>query len=284
MVAQLAATVATLADELQELRSGSPPAQARNPGPDPDDVDISTLRRMEPLSSRVDAMLAEDTALPQNPASELLNLHMLTGGKLLKSPRDAPIRKIVYSILWPNQMVSRLAGATAGVKYDDLTMCEWVLGTTKILLLPEVSDSEKTGRLNHTETIMALARHYAWQEIRAMYGAVLDDIQYGTLKWTDSIQAYKDTHMIQSALLSNKSHSKSPKFTSALQEQQTCRKYNFELCTRAQCPYRHVCFFCHRFRSETAQHKAKDCPHRQEQGPARPTTTQHAATPQQTSN
>lgn len=261
-VAQLTATVAMLADDIREMKSGENPVK---PTEDTPELDLSGLRRMEPLSSRVDAILTSDTALPGSTTTATADLmHLLTGGKLLKSPRDAPIRKIVKNILWPNQLVSRAAGANNGIKYDELSLCEWVIGVTKIIQLPETSPAESKARLSHMESVMSLSRYYNWPDVRSMYGTVLDDIQYGSCSWQHSIQPYKDTHLNPAALLTKTTTKPGRSPTASLQEMpQVCRKFNFETCTRSPCQYKHACFTCQKYHGEVAMHKAKDCPQRQ---------------------
>ena len=84
------------------------------------DANIDELRRSTILGARVDAAMTSDPAL--RVLDDMMNIHALTGGKLYKSPRDTPVRKIIHHILWPNQFVSRLAGASAGL---NMTTYPW---------------------------------------------------------------------------------------------------------------------------------------------------------------
>ena len=136
-------------------------------------ANLDAMRASQQLTARVDSAMSADAGI--------LDLHYLTGGKLMKSPRDAPARKITRSVLWPNQFVTRMQGAAGAVKYDDLTMQELALGVLKVAQLSEVPENERKARLGHLETVMNLARYYTWPAVRNMYGVVLEDIQYGSL-------------------------------------------------------------------------------------------------------
>ena len=296
-VENLTETVGTLVADVATLKSGamgsspsiSPPARQSSPPqwpthdqayarrPVPTDVSatpavmssaipevtLQQLPAVPELAHRADALLSSGPDV----ATDLVNLHYLTGGKLLKSPRDAPVRRIVRTVLWPNQFVTRLVGSQGVVKFDDLTLPEFSLGSLKIIQLPEVSSAEKTSRIRHLEWIMNFARFYAWPTIRAMYAVVLEDVQYGAANWGDSIQQYKESHMLASNLLHgqdipHRDSSKSTRLQASDYTPQPCRKYNFELCQRSPCPYRHVYINCLRGHGETAQHPNKDCPRR----------------------
>ena len=125
----LTTTVLALAQEVSMLRtevretpaSGIPMARASmtsgtnclSPVPP---ANLDAMRASQQLTARVDNAMSTDAGL--------LDLHYLTGGKLMKSPWDAPARKITRSVLWPNQFVTRMQGAAGAVKSDDLTMQE----------------------------------------------------------------------------------------------------------------------------------------------------------------
>ena len=225
-------------------------------------ANLDTMRASQQLTARVDSAMSADAGL--------LDLHYLTGGKLMKSPRDAPARKITRSVLWPNQFVTRMQGAAGAVKYDDLTMQELALGVLKIAQLSEVPEDERKARLGHLETVMNLARYYTWPAVRNMYGVVLEDIQYGSLDWSENIQGYRDAHMQPSALLTRgdipsivgANRTRHITATNAPAVPEICRKFNFEECPRSPCPYLHVCSACKRYHGEVQNHKAKDCARR----------------------
>ena len=262
-VSELTATVQLLSDDLASLRR-----DLTKPGDESDtsiqpavpDVTLPELRAMPQLNARVDSLMNRDTS------TDLVNLHYLTGGKLLKSPRDAPVRRIVRTVLWPNQFVSRLVGSTTVLKFDDLSLPEFSLGGLKIIQLSEIPLAEKTARIQHMEHMMSLARHYAWPSIRAMYAVVLEDIQYGNATWGDPIQPYKDAHLLPSNLLPapySQAQGGGKLFRTSTQDipvSQLCRKFNFDTCTRLQCPYKHFCMSCLRARGEKTPHATKDCP------------------------
>ena len=63
-------------------------------------VNLDAMRASQQLTARVDNTMSTDAGL--------LDLHYLTGGKLIKSPGMPHARKITRSVLWPNQFVTRM--------------------------------------------------------------------------------------------------------------------------------------------------------------------------------
>ncbi len=275
-VAALTSTVTDLVREVAALKTanspravaGNPAASAARPERDQSsvipDVSLATLRRMQPLNSRVDALME-----PLVPAA----VHAASDGKsCVKSPRDAPTRRIIRSILWPNQMVTRLGGAGASLRYDELTLPEFVLGSVKIVRLPELPPGEISARLSHLDSVMTLARHYTWPSVRSLYGAVLEDVQYGSSDWSVSVVGYRDALLTPMNLLAAPTTRGEPDETSMARTRkpgvgeytQSCRKFNWETCHRSPCPYLHICSSCMRYHGSRESHKAKECARRAE--------------------
>ena len=274
----LVVAVTSLASDVKQLKTEAKKAEAMPSTPymEPEipsisqpmvgaPVSLNGIRSCPEIAARVDNVMAQDAT------ADLLNLHYVTGGKLLKSPRDAPTRRIMRTVLWPNQFVTRMSGATGACKYDELTVPEFMLGALKIVQLTEITEEEKKSRLEHLELIMTLARYYTWSAIRNMYGVVLEDVQYGSLNWGQSIQGYKDAHMHPGAMtqpaIGSVRDARTPKLTrptptTTLASTDPCRKFNYEECTRDPCPYLHICLTCRRYHSETQSHTARDCPRR----------------------
>jgi hypothetical protein len=94
-----------------------------------------------------------------------------------------------------------LVGNHGVAKFDNLTLPEFSLGTLKIIQLPEISTFKKAARITHLEAILKIAHYYTWPAIRSMYAVGLEDVQYGSTNWGDSIQTYKESHMWPSSLL-----------------------------------------------------------------------------------
>ena len=90
-------------------------------------VTLPELRAQQPLNTRVDACLDNNLGLPGAAMNmDLVDAHYVTGGKIFRSPRDAPVRKIVHHT--PNQFTTRMPGGPS-IKFDDMSLCEFVLGS-----------------------------------------------------------------------------------------------------------------------------------------------------------
>jgi len=202
----------------------------------------------------------------------LADLLTSSGGKSLKSPRDAPARRVVNSVLWPNNFVTR-SGASF-VKYDELTLEEFTLGMIKVIRLPELPSAEMSARLAHLEYIMAAARIYQWPALRSLYATALEGVQYGDLTWDFSFTDLKERELHHGHLLSARLESDTGRMGGSRKQGEPCRKWNFSSCARQPCPYAHICSTC-AYAKETAYHRAADCYRRREPqhrvtGPAPP--------------
>ena len=109
------------------------------------------------------------------------------GGKSLKSGKKSKIMTTVfYPQLWPHSFLS-LTNARRGIKYDDLTLEEFVAGYGQILQSPDIAETERSARLKHSVSLMYFAQQYEWQAVLSSHGAVLLEIERGLLKWGDSL-------------------------------------------------------------------------------------------------
>ena len=177
-------------------------------------------------------------------------------GKGQKSPRDAPTRRIKSTVLWPNHFVTR--SSTSFVKYDNLTLEEFVLGMVRIIRLPEISTVERAARLQHLENIMVSALVYQWGPVRSMYASALEAIQYGDLTWDFSYTALKERELHPGHLKVHSSDDQTSKPKDA------CRNWNYRVCERPDCPYQHICAACMAHYNEIKYHRAFECPRRKE--------------------
>jgi len=131
-------------------------------------------------------------------------------------------------------------------------------------VLNELPDNERAGRLAHMVIVMSLCRHYQWPTVRGMYANILEDIQYGTIQWSDTITPYKEAALNPSMLLATKVPSQYPKNKVVGTNSQICRNYNWSFCSRKPCQYQHKLSYCLKYKGETVEHAGKECRHRQE--------------------
>jgi len=279
-VGALLDAVTALTAKVERLESNMAPAVAQVEVDVPvsdlqltDQTTLADLRGNPTLNARVDAMLTSGLSRrPQLTSEQQVLQEPLTtqdtglladilsssaAGKWLKSPRDAPSRKIKSAVLWPNHFVTR--SNASFVKYDDLTIEEFVLGMVRIIRLPEVTAVERAARLLHLENIMVSALVYQWGPVRSMYAAALEAIQYGDLTWNFSYAALKERELHPGHLL--RVHSTPDQTT---RPDEPCRNWNYRGCERPGCQYQHICAPCMAHYQETAYHRALECPRRKE--------------------
>ena len=105
------------------------------------------------------------------------------GGKSLKSGKESKITTtVLYPQLWPHSFLS-LTNARRDIKYDDLTLEEFVAGYGQILLSPDIAETERSARLKHLVSLIYFAQQYEWQAVLSFHRAVLLEIERGLLKW-----------------------------------------------------------------------------------------------------
>ena len=87
------------------------------------------------------------------------------GGKSLKSAKESKITTtFLFSQLWPHSFLS-LTNARRDIKYDDLTLEEFVAGNGQILQSPDIEEIERSARLKHLVSLMYFAQQYEWQPV-----------------------------------------------------------------------------------------------------------------------
>ena len=79
------------------------------------------------------------------------------GGKSLKSGKESKITTtVLYPQLWPHSFLI-LTNARHDIKYDDLTLEEFVAGYGQILQSPDITEMECSARLKHLGSLMYFA-------------------------------------------------------------------------------------------------------------------------------
>ena len=110
---------------------------------------------------------------------------LFTSGKL-KSGKEAKLTStVLFPQMWPHSFLC-LTRAQREVKYEDLTLPEFVAGYTQILQSQDISPHESAARLPHLFSLMYFAQQFTWPAVLNFHGAVLLEIERGLLKWGDS--------------------------------------------------------------------------------------------------
>ena len=109
------------------------------------------------------------------------------GDKSLKSEKESKITTtVLYPQPWPHSFLS-LTNTRRDIKYDDLTLEEFVAGYGQIRQSPDLTEMERSARLKHLVSLMYFAQQYEWQAVLSFHGAVLLAIERRLLKWGDSL-------------------------------------------------------------------------------------------------
>lgn len=238
-------TVKQLSEKVQQLEQSQGAQSTSSNLPNaPVDITIDELRDTPNLAERADAYLSQQSGIAPS------------AGKNTKNPRLSSSKKIVHQILWPHHYVYR--PGKSDLSFDDLSISEFVAGTAKILLLPEITDDEKRNRTEHLHYLMYLSSYNDWTVVRNMYGAALKDIQCNLRKWSDSLSGLKDLLLQQSQ--APRSMPVSTASTSAAANQSYwCRKFNFSECKNPNCRFDHKCVYCWSNFNQHASHPSKRC-------------------------
>ena len=159
-------------------------------------VTLPELRAMARLSRKADQQVAQlgladssastidfdgDDSDLQSPLSTKSKIVHAYGGKFLKSGKEAKITiTVLYTQSWPHCYLSITHGRR-DVKYEELTLEEFVAGYGQILLFPDLSEVERCSRLKHLVTLMYFSQLYGRQAVLSFHGAVLLEIERGFL-------------------------------------------------------------------------------------------------------
>jgi len=192
----------------------------------------------------------------------------------LKSGKTAKITsRVVNPQVWPHSELS-LSYVTKNVRYDELTMEEFVAGYSSILSRPRISPVEKEARITHLTRLMYLAIQYEWGAVRDFHAAVLLEIERGFLVWGDSLARVE-----QHALIGRW---KPPPASRKIQITSTatlfCRDFNHGRCQQEKDHYgmikgvrkwlQHICAKCLTANKAVVRHaeQSSECPLHSDKG------------------
>ena len=136
-------------------------------------VTLPELRAMQDLSQQADRCIAQlglaDSSASDSDHDEVEPpAHVRAkgtsasngGDKSLKSGKESKITTtVLYPQLWPHSFLS-LTNARRDIKYDDLTLEEFVAGYGQILQSPDLTEMERSARLKHLVSLMYFAQQY----------------------------------------------------------------------------------------------------------------------------
>ena len=112
---------------------------------------------------------------------------------------------VVRSERWPHVFLSPVFGAKTDIKYDDLSIEQFVGGYSRILVQPDISQPEKEARINHLSHLMDLAGTYQWKAVLCFHSHCLMEIERGVLQWGDSFTHLEGVSLSPATVLRQKS-------------------------------------------------------------------------------
>ena len=166
----------------------------------------------------------------------------------LKSGREAKATsEVLYPQRWPHSFLY-LTRAQRKVKYEELTLAEFVAGYAQILLCKDISPLERTEHKKHLVSLMYFAQQYEWSAILNFHGFILLEIERGLVHWGDS-----HLHLESKTLYGHPLQEKSPTSSSSApvlfchdyqQEQCISVKDHFGFIRTGRKWLKHICAAC----------------------------------------
>ena len=263
--------------EAQFSPSSAPPP---NPGV-PSRVTLPELRDMKDLVSQVDSRVSqlgplwessdesdgeEDFDRAQIAGAAATGAKPKRAGKF-KSGKEARVTCTVrYPQLWPHSQLTFVHNKRE-IRYEDLTIEEFVAGYGEILQTPNITEQEKSARLRHLVSLMYFAQQYEWHAVLSFHGAVLLEIERGLLNWGASF-----IHLESRTLYSHLKSSTNTRPSKSTMPILFCRDYQRQQCTHSQDHFgyirgerkwlRHICAECWTKNRQQELHRegSPDCP------------------------
>ena len=182
----------------------------------------------------------------------------------LKSGREAKATsEVFYPQRWPHSFLC-ITRAQREVKYEELTLAEFVAGYAQILLCKDITPLERTEREKHLVSLMYFAQQYEWSAVLNFHGSVWLEIERGLVQWGDSY-----LHLESRTLYGHPLKEKSPTSSAPVL---FCRDYQREQCISVKDHFgfirgerkwlKHICAACWtRLRKqESHREHSSDCP------------------------
>ena len=168
-------------------------------------------------------------------------------GKLKSGQEAKATSKVLYPQRWPHSFLY-LTQAQRKVKYEELTLAEFVAGYAQILLCKDISPLECTERKKHLILLMYFAEQYEWSAILNFHGSILLEIERGLVHCGDSY-----LHLESKTLYRHPLQEKSPTSSSSApllfwrdyqQEQCISVKDHFGFIRAERKWLKHICAAC----------------------------------------
>ena len=173
------AEIAQLEDEFQGASAARVRPKAKSAG-----VTIKELRKIPKIAQRADDALANMGLLQDESSDDESAMQQGQGkGKLLKSGMEVKAsQRVVQQLLWPH-VTLQYEFVSRDLAFKDLDIRLLGAGELEIITRSDVSDSERAGRLEILKNLFYFSTQVDMATVRAMYAAVLRQIEVGSLSW-----------------------------------------------------------------------------------------------------
>ena len=157
-------------------------------------VTLPELHAMTDLATTVDqwveqlGVICSDYSESENECAPLQPLAATSASRpgKLKSGQEAKASSaVLYPQRWPHSFLC-LTRVQRKVKYEELTLAEFVVGYTQILFCKDISPSECTAHEEHLVSLMYFTQQYEWSTVLNCHGSVFLEIERGLVQWGDS--------------------------------------------------------------------------------------------------
>ena len=150
------------------------------------------------------------------------------------------------------------------LKYDDLTLEQFLQGYTLLLQNPSLSVTERNGRLQLLHDIFVKLPQYKWQVVRSYHAAVIRLVESHRRSWLDSFAVVKEVFfdfspdkLKSQPVARNKG---SAATNSSNNNISVCTAFNETgSCSFDPCKYRHICNYCFTYRNRFNAHSELHC-------------------------
>jgi len=118
----------------------------------------------------------------------------------LKSGREAKATsEVLYPQRWPHSFLC-LTRVQHEVKYEELTLAEFVAGYAQILLCKDSSPLECMERERHLVSLMYFAQQYEWSAILNFHAFVWLEIEHGLVQWGRLLSSFGKQNPLQAPI------------------------------------------------------------------------------------
>ena len=158
-----------------------------------------------------------------------------------------------------------------GVEFKDLDFRLFVAGELEIITSPDISDRERSGRLQLLKQLTYLNGVHQWEILRNIYLSVVRKIELGSLHWGSGFMHDIQWVLTKHTVTQPARPGRTPKTASSTNDNRNlyCLEYNKGKCTFREGHYsnisgkqewvKHFCSSCYRKRGIIAEHPRTDC-------------------------